>query len=191
METKTKIILGIGAVAVLGTSVFLIARHLKKKKPADILPEKTDSNAFDEETPSPYAPQPTPQPTTPAPTTTTKASSTTTSSNTGSGSNNVKTSDGTTRSIGYSFDKKAKTISVSAMGCSGKYYIPNVKQTQQYIMDTLPEAKAEMSKHGGADGKLGNYTAKWFATLLCIKSQSIITKPLLQVKLIQLGIKKA
>lgn len=186
METKTKIILGIGAVAVLGTSVFLIARHLKKKKSADILPEKTDSNAFDEETPSPYAPQPTPQPT--ATNTTSKASTTTASKPVTEGIN-VQIN-GSTFSISYTYDKSAKTISISAMGVSSSrvFKLSNVKKTQQYIMNYNSTLKTEMNKCGGADGKFGAGTAKCFAIMVCMMSQSEDGKKKLSEAMSSLGI---
>lgn len=173
METKTKVLLGIGAVAVLGVATFLVVRY-RRKKLSDAIADtsNTDMVYYDEPVQQEVA----------------ATISEQTASSTGSGAADITAASGSTNSIGYSFDKNAQTISISAMGASGRYHLPNVKSVQQFIMDTLPEAKTEMSQHGGADGKLGNYTAKWFATLVVMYSQSTANRAVLTSKLKEFGI---
>lgn len=172
METKTKVLIGIGAVAVLGTTAILIARHFKKKKQVDMLPETTDSNALYDE--------PAPQP----------ATATSTSTTTSQPVTNSVTAkvDGSNYSIGYTYDKAKKTVSISAMGVHGTYKMSNVKKAQQYVMNSNTTLKDEMSKHGGADGKLGDSTAKCFAIFITIMSQTEVKKEKLATALQDMGV---
>ena len=173
MKTSTKIILwGLGILG-LGTGGVLIYRHFKKKKAAAEIPQ---DNTY---TPTTYTPTETPTYTEPSPSaapaqSTSKPTSTATTS-TGSGATNVQTSKGTS-SVGFSFDKSAKTITVNAMGIgTQKFKLSDVKSVQQFLMNLSADAKAEMGAHGGADGKLGNYTAKWFAALVTQYAQGGIS----------------
>ena len=174
MRTSTKIIIGVAALATLGVGGFLIYRSVKKKKASAEIPQ---DNTYTPTTT--YTPTETPTYTEPSPSaapaqSTSKPTSTATTS-TGSGATNVQTSKGTS-SVGFSFDKSAKTITVSAMGIgTQKFKLSDVKSVQQFLMNLSADAKAEMGAHGGADGKLGNYTAKWFAALVTQYAQGGIS----------------
>ena len=175
MKTSTKIILwGLGILG-LGTGGVLIYRHFKKKKAAAEIPQ---DNTFTPDTT--YTPSGTPTYTEPSasavPAQSTSKPTSTTTTSTGSGATNVQTDKGTS-SVGFSFDKLAKTVTVNAMGIgTQKFKLSNVAAVQQFLMNLSAEAKAEMSAHGGADGKLGNYTAKWFASLVVQYSQGGISQ---------------
>lgn len=173
MRTSTKIIIGVAALATLGVGGFLIYRSVKKKKAAAEIPQ---DNTFTPTTT--YTPAETPSATDPSPVASAPSASKPTSTattSTGSGATNVQTSKGTS-SVGFSFDKSAKTITVSAMGIGTQTFkLSDVKSVQQFLMNLSADAKAEMGAHGGADGKLGNYTAKWFAALVTQYAQGGIS----------------
>lgn len=167
MRTSTKIIIGVAALATLGVGGFLIYRSVKKKKASAEIPQ--DNTFTPAETPSATEPSPV------APAQSASKPTSTATTSTGSGATNVQTSKGTS-SVGFSFDKSAKTITVSAMGIgTQKFKLSNVAAVQQFLMNLSADAKAEMGAHGGADGKLGNYTAKWFAALVTQYAQGGIS----------------
>lgn len=173
MRTSTKIIIGVAALATLGVGGFLIYRSVKKKKAAAEIPQDNTFTPTATYTPAETPSATEPSPVAPAPSASKPTSTATTS--TGSGATNVQTSKGTS-SVGFSFDKSAKTITVSAMGIgTQKFKLSNVAAVQQFLMNLSAEAKAEMGAHGGADGKLGNYTAKWFAALVTQYAQGGIS----------------
>lgn len=173
MRTLTKIGIGVAALATLGVGGFLIYRSVKKKKAAAEIPQDNTFAPTATYTPAETPSATEPSPVAPAPSASKPTSTATTS--TGSGATNVQTSKGTS-SVGFSFDKSAKTITVSAMGIgTQKFKLSNVAAVQQFLMNLSAEAKAEMGAHGGADGKLGNYTAKWFAALVTQYAQGGIS----------------
>ena len=184
MKTSTKIIIGVATLATLGVGGFLTYRHFKKKKAA--LPQENQDDFVSpvaSQDSSDYVPVVTTTQTAPASTSSTSTPPVT------SGATNVPTRKGTS-TVGYSFDKSAKTITVNAMGIGTQTFkLSDVKKVQQFMMDKSADAKAEMSAHGGADGKLGNYTAKWFATFVTYYSQSgIAQSSQLTVALSSLGV---
>lgn len=173
MRTSTKIIIGVAALATLGVGGFLIYRSVKKKKAAAEIPQDNTFTPTATYTPAETPSATEPSPVAPAPSASKPTSTATTS--TGSGATNVQTSKGTS-SVGFSFDKSAKTVTVNAMGIgTQKFKLSNVAAVQQFLMNLSAEAKAEMGAHGGADGKLGNYTAKWFAALVTQYAQGGIS----------------
>ncbi|MBQ6275112.1 MAG: hypothetical protein IJK62_00190 [Bacteroidales bacterium] len=173
MKTSTKIIIGVAALATLGVGGFLIYRSVKKKKAAAEIPQDNTFTPTATYTPAETPSATEPSPVAPAPSASKPTSTATTS--TGSGATNVQTSKGTS-SVGFSFDKSAKTVTVNAMGIgTQKFKLSNVAAVQQFLMNLSAEAKAEMGAHGGADGKLGNYTAKWFAALVTQYAQGGIS----------------
>lgn len=173
MRTSTKIIIGVAALATLGVGGFLIYRSVKKKKAAAEIPQDNTFTPTATYTPAETPSATEPSPVAPAPSASKPTSTATTS--TGSGATNVQTSKGTS-SVGFSFDKSAKTITVSAMGIGTQTFkLSDVKSVQQFLMNLSADAKAEMGAHGGADGKLGNYTAKWFAALVTQYAQGGIS----------------
>ena len=173
MKTSTKNIIGVAALATLGVGGFLIYRSVKKKKAAAEIPQDNTFTPTATYTPAETPSATEPSPVAPAPSASKPTSTATTS--TGSGATNVQTSKGTS-SVGFSFDKSAKTVTVNAMGIgTQKFKLSNVAAVQQFLMNLSAEAKAEMGAHGGADGKLGNYTAKWFAALVTQYAQGGIS----------------
>lgn len=176
MRTSTKIILwGLGILG-LGTGGVLIYRHLKKKKAAAEIPQ---DNTFTPTTT--YTPAETPSQNTNAsnkPATATPKAASAKSDEIGTDFINVETKIDK-RVVEYVWNRSANEITVRLYGGKDTKYLggtrcvlTDVVAVQQVIMDVIPEAKTEMEAHGGADGVIGKYTAKWFAVLVAQCSTS-------------------
>lgn len=192
MRTSTKIIIGVAALATLGVGGFLIYRSVKKKKAAAEIPQ---DNTFTPDTT--YTPTETPTYTEPSPSAApAQSTSKPTATSSGSGESQtvtaVKTS---TAKVDYSFNKSAKTITISLTTASGNqtktYKLSNVAAVQRYIVSAMPESEAEMKNNKSKkadDGILGATTAKWFVALVVKGLQSPTIMPQLLAQMAKLGI---
>ena len=176
MKTSTKIILwGLGILG-LGTGGVLIYRHFKKKKAAAEIPQ---DNTYTPTTT--YTPTETPVQNSSAsskPATTTPKATSAKSDDIGTDFINVETKIDK-RVVEYVWNRSANEITVRLYGGKDTKYLggtrcvlTDVVAVQQVMMDVIPEAKTEMEAHGGADGVIGKYTAKWFAVLVAQCSTS-------------------
>lgn len=176
MRTSTKIIIGVATLATLGVGGFLIYRSVKKKKAAAEIPQ---DNTFTPTTT--YTPAETPSQNTNAsnkPATATPKAASAKSDDIGTDFINVETKIDK-RVVEYVWNRSANEITVRLYGGKDTKYLggarcvlTDVVAVQQVVMDVIPEAKTEMEAHGGADGVIGKYTAKWFAVLVAQCSTS-------------------
>ena len=177
MRTSTKIIIGVAALATLGVGGFLIYRSVKKKKAAAEIPQ---DNTFTPNT-TYNTPTETPNQNTYAsnkPATATPKAASAKSDDIGTDFLNVETKIDK-RVVEYVWNRSANEITVRLYGGKDTKYLggtrcvlTDVVAVQQVMMDVIPEAKTEMEAHGGADGVIGKYTAKWFAVLVAQCSTS-------------------